>query len=108
MLFRTGKAQGWLHYEVDAASTWARLSGIKFANASPKAIPGRGVGLVADRRLSTREHGKPWEILTVSEDLVLSIEAVKKHALYDKDFRELFDSLGDFGTVGPDHSLLSV
>lgn len=108
MLIRTGKAEGWLHFDVDAATTWAKASGIKFANASPKVIPGRGVGLVADRCLSTREHGKPWEILTVSEDLVLSIEAVKKHALYDKDFKELFDSLGDFGRVGCHHSLLPV
>lgn len=106
MLIRTGKAEGWLHFDVDAASTWAKASGIKFTNASPKAIPGRGIGLVAHRSLTTREHGMPWEILTVDEGLVLSIEAVKTHALYDKDFRQLFDSLGDFGTVGCHRCLL--
>lgn len=100
MLIQTGKAEGWLHLDVGAAREWAKMSGIGFTNASPKVIPGRGVGLVADRSLSRREHGKPWEILTVDEDLVLSIEAVKRHAQFDTDFREVLDSIGDFGTVG--------
>ncbi|KAF2171196.1 hypothetical protein M409DRAFT_63568 [Zasmidium cellare ATCC 36951] len=97
MLIQTGKAEGWLHLDVDSVRTWATTSGIGFSNASPKAIPERGIGLLTDRSLSTRERGNPWEVLTVTEDLVLSVEAVKKHALFDKDFREVFDSLGEFG-----------
>lgn len=100
MLIQTGKAEGWLHLDADSVKTWATTSGIRFSNALPKVIPGRGIGLVADRSLSTRERGKPWEVLTVAEDLVLSVEAVKKHALFDKDFREVYDSLGEFGKVG--------
>ncbi|KAK4506822.1 hypothetical protein PRZ48_000555 [Zasmidium cellare] len=106
MLIQTGKAEGWLHLDVDSVKTWATTSGIKFSNASPKVIPGRGIGLVTDRSLSTRERGKPWEILAVAEDLVLSVEAVKKHALFDKDFREVYDGLGDFGKT-PRGAILS-
>lgn len=100
MLIQAGKSEGWLHLDVDGVRKWATTSGIGFTKASPRLLPGRGIGLVADRELSTRERGKPWEILTVAEDLVLSVEAVKKHALFDQDFREVFESLGDFGRVG--------
>lgn len=100
MLIQSGKDEGWLHLDVDGVKKWATAGGIGFSNASPSLIPGRGIGLVADRDLSTKDHGQPWEVLTVAEDLVLSVEAVKRHAQFDQDFRDVFESLGDFGRVG--------
>lgn len=99
MLIRRGKAEGWLHLDPKALKTWAEASGITFANASPIAVPGRGTGLLADRDLKT-EASLPTEILTIDEELVLSGEAVRRHAQFDKDFREVLESLGDFGRVG--------
>ena len=97
MLIKRGKAEGWLHLDIDGVKTWATASGIDFTNASPKIIPGRGIGLVADRDLQYANSGNPLKILKISEDLVLSVEAVKKHAQFDQDFREVLESLADFG-----------
>ncbi|GIZ40378.1 hypothetical protein CKM354_000371800 [Cercospora kikuchii] len=96
MLIRRGKAEGWLHLDTKSLKTWAEASGITFTNASPTAVPGRGTGLLADRDLKT-ESSLPTEILTIDEELVLSGEAVRRHAQFDKDFREVLESLGDFG-----------
>ncbi|KAK4634138.1 SET domain-containing protein 8 [Fulvia fulva] len=97
MLIKRGKAEGWLHLDIEGVTTWATASGIGFTNASPKIVPGRGIGLVTDRNLDYSESGKPLEILKISEDLVLSVEAVKQQAQFDRDFREVLDSLADFG-----------
>lgn len=57
------------------------------------------MGLLADSDLKA-ESSSPTEILSVDEDLVLSGEAVRRHAKFDEDFREVLESLGDFGRVG--------
>ncbi|CAK4032491.1 Hypothetical predicted protein [Lecanosticta acicola] len=106
MIVRRGKQEGWLHLDVDAVQKWAAASGIKFTNASPTFIPGRGIGLLADHDIRSEPAEKPCQILELAEDLVLSIDAVKQHASFDKDFRELLESLGEFGTT-PRGSILS-
>lgn len=100
MLIQRGKAEGWLQLDTIALKTWAEASGIIFTNASPAVVPGRGTGLLADRYLKA-ELAQPTEILSIDEDLVLSGETVRRHAQFDKDFREVLESLGDFGRVGP-------
>lgn len=95
MLFQRGKAEGWLHLDLAQTQEWARMSGISFSAASATRIPGRGIGLTADRDLTAFA-----EVLSVPEDLVLSVDAIKQHAQFDSDFRELFDSLGASATVG--------
>lgn len=99
MLIKRGKAEGWLHLSAPAVTLWAESNGIDFINASPKVVPGRGIGLIADRDLKNDEAG-PIKILKIAEDLVLSGDAVRKHAQFDKDFRQVLESLGDFGRVG--------
>ncbi|KAI5369992.1 hypothetical protein Slin15195_G008700 [Septoria linicola] len=96
MLIQRGKAEGWLQLDTIALKTWAEASGIIFTNASPSVVPGRGTGLLADRYLKA-ELAQPTEILSIDEDLVLSGETVRRHAQFDKDFREVLESLGDFG-----------
>ncbi|KAM3418498.1 hypothetical protein BST61_g4478 [Cercospora zeina] len=105
MLIRRGKAEGWLRLDTKALKTWAEASGITFTNASPTAVPGRGTGLLADRDLNT-EASSPTEILTIDQELVLSGEAVKRHAQFDTDFREVLESLGNFGRT-PRGAILS-
>ncbi|KXT14600.1 hypothetical protein AC579_3680 [Pseudocercospora musae] len=100
MLVQRGKAEGWLHLNVAALTTWAIANGIEFKSASPAVVPGRGVGLLADRPVQDPSSDESV-FLTISEDLVLSIEAVKRHALFDRDFRELIESLDDFGRTLP-------
>lgn len=100
MLIRRGKAEGWLQLDTTALKTWAEASGITFINASPSVVPGRGVGLLANSDLMS-ESSYPTEILSIDEELVLSGDAVRRHAQFDKDFREVLESLGDFGRVGP-------
>lgn len=95
MLIQRGKSEGWLHLDVGQTQEWARLSGITFHAASARRIPGRGIGLTADRDLTA-----PVEVLSVADDLVLSVDTIKQHARFDSDFRELFDSLGASATVG--------
>lgn len=100
MLIQRGKDEGWLHLDVPALKTWAAASGIDFASTEPSLVPGRGVALLASRSLPSSTSSKSAVLLTLPADLVLSLEAVKKHALFDRHFRELLDSLGDFGKVG--------
>lgn len=95
MLIQRGKAEGWLHLGVEQTQEWARLSGISFSAASATRIPGRGIGLTADRDLTA-----PEEVVSVPDELVLSLDTIKQHAQFDTDFRELFDSLGASATVG--------
>lgn len=95
MLIQRGKSEGWLHLDVVQTQQWARLSGMSFNAASATHIPGRGIGLTANRDLAA-----PVEILSVPEDLVLSLDTIKQHAQFDSDFRELFESLGASATVG--------
>lgn len=100
MIVRRGKDEGWLHLDVHGVQKWATASGIKFTNASPAHIPGRGIGLVADHSIISKRGQKPCQILELTEELVLSLEAVKQHASFDQDFREVLESLGEFGRVG--------
>jgi hypothetical protein len=95
MLVQRGKVEGWLHLDVAQTQEWARMSGISFSAASATSISGRGIGLTADRDLTAFA-----EVLSVPEDLVLSVDTIKQHAQFDSDFRELFDSLGASATVG--------
>lgn len=95
MLIQRGKTDGWLHLDVKQTQEWAGLSGVTFSAASAARIPGRGIGLTADRDLVA-----PQEVLSVAEDLVLSVDTIKRHALFDSDFRGLYDSLGASATVG--------
>ncbi|SMY19854.1 unnamed protein product [Zymoseptoria tritici ST99CH_1A5] len=100
MLIRRGKEEGWLNWSLEATHQWARSSGIKFTNATPAIVPGRGIGLLADHDLSSPPSSQmPLEVLAIAEDLVLSLETIKQHALFDRDFREVLESLGQFGAT---------
>jgi len=66
----------------------------------PGELPGRGGALLASEALNAgRDESNV--LLTVPKDLVLSLERCQEQARYDRDYRGVLDSLGDFGKVGP-------
>lgn len=97
-MIRHGKQNGWLRLEPDAQRTWAQFHSVDFKKVKPVSIAGRGVGLVASDTI-TVEESMPV-LLTVPRDLILSWERVLEHAKVDQDYREVLESLGQFGSVG--------
>ncbi len=98
-MIRRGKTQGWLQLPQDAFLSWASLNEVTFDQTIPGSVPDRGGALLAKNDLNSNKDMSNV-LLTVPQDLILSLERVEKHAKVDKDFRELIESLGDFGRVG--------
>jgi hypothetical protein len=98
MLIRQGKAEGWLQADTATIRVWLRHNGVKFGAIEPKIVEGRGTALVASEDLRSSSTVSQ-EILTIPKDMVLSIETVHSHALFDQDLKEVVESLGDWGRV---------
>jgi hypothetical protein len=104
-MLRQGKTQGWLSLPPQAFSPWAHLNGVGFHDVKPGQIAGRGSALLASKAVTNSSEGAEC-LLTVPKDLILSLEQIQEQAKVDRDFRELLESLGDFGRVGS-HILFS-
>ncbi len=91
--------EGWLQLPQNAFLPWAILNDVAFDRTIPGSVPGRGGALLAKEDLNADEDSSNI-LLTVPTDLILSLERVQDHAKVDKDFREVLESLGDFGRVG--------
>jgi hypothetical protein len=98
-MLRRGKSQGWLSLPAEAFNPWAQLNGVRFHEVKPGHVAGRGSALLATRTMANSPEGAEC-LLTVPRDLILSQEQVLEQAKVDRDFRELLESLGDFGRVG--------
>lgn len=98
-MIRRGKSEAWLQLPQAAISSWATLNDVSFDRSVPGSVPGRGGALLAKENLDAEEDMSNL-LLTVPKDLILSLERVQDHAKVDRDFREVLDSLGDFGRVG--------
>jgi hypothetical protein len=98
-MIRRGKKDGWLQLPQNAFVSWAVLNDVTFDRTAPGTILGRGGALLAKEDLNADEDSSNI-LLTVPKDLILSLERVQDHAKADKDFREVLESLGDFGRVG--------
>lgn len=98
-MIRRGKKEGWLALPQDAFLPWAMLNEVTFNRTVPGIVPGRGGALLAKENLNA-DGDKSNVLLTVPKDLIISLERVQDHAKVDKDFRELLESLRDFGRVG--------
>lgn len=83
----------------EAFRPWALLNGVAFHEVKTGAIEGRGSALLASKAVTNSAEGAEC-LLTVPKDLILSQERVMEHAKADRDFREVLESLGDFGRVG--------
>ena len=98
-MLRQGKTQGWLSLPSQAFSPWAHLNGVRFHEVKPGHIEGRGSALIASKAVINTADGAEC-LLTVPKDLILSLEQILEQAKVDRDFREVLESLGDFGRVG--------
>jgi hypothetical protein len=98
-MLRRGKSQGWLSLPPEAFNPWAQLNGVRFHEVKPGHVAGRGSALLATKTITNSAEGAEC-LLTVPRDLILSQEQVLVQAKVDRDFRELLESLGDFGRVG--------
>lgn len=98
-MIRRGKAEGWLELQPDAFLPWTELNDVNFNRTLPGMILGRGGALLAKRNLGAREDNSNV-LLVVPKDLVLSLERCQEQTKYDRDYREVLESLGEFGQVG--------
>lgn len=98
-MIRRGKAVGWLTLPSEALLPWAMLNEVSFDRTVPGTAVGRGGALLAKDSLNATQD-ENQVLLTVPRDLILSRERVKEHTKIDKDFREVFESLGNFAMVG--------
>jgi len=108
-MIRKGRAAGWLQLPPEALVPWAKLNDVAFTHLDPDVIAGRGAALIASTSLPDAEKvGDGSQVLmTIPRNLILSLERVQEHAKVDKDFREVLESLGEFGRVGAHRSLHS-
>lgn len=98
-MLRQGKSHGWLSLPPPAFTPWAHLNGVQFHDVKPGHIAGRGSALIASKAVTNSAEGAEC-LLTVPKDLILSLEQILEQAKVDRDFREVLESLGDFGRVG--------
>ena len=96
-MIREGRARGWLQLPSEAILPWALLNDVTFDRTVPGAVVGRGGALLAKENLDSDISNV---LLTVPRELILSLERVQEHAKVDRDFRDVLDSLDDFGRVG--------
>lgn len=101
-MIRRDKQEGWLQLQPEAFVAWTSLNSVSFGRVAPGNVDSRGGALLATEVLDA-DHDQSSVLLTVPRDLILSIERVQEHAKVDRDYRELLESLGDFGRVGFAH-----
>ena len=97
-MIREGRAAGWFALAPDAYLSWASLNGVELSHVAPGVVAGRGGALVASETLRPESSITP--LMTVPRELILSLERVKEHSKTDRDYREVLESLSEFGTVG--------
>lgn len=98
-MIRRGKTEGWLQLPLEAILPWAMLNNVSFDRTLPGTVAGSGGALLAKSALDGNTDSSSV-LLTVPRDLILSLNRVQEHAKTDRDFREVLESLGDFGRVG--------
>ena len=100
-MIRRGRAAGWLQLPPEAFTPWAKINDVVFKRAVPGIVQGRGAALLAGADLSNDDSAATLhELLSVPASLILSLERIEEHAKVDKDFREVLESLREFGRVG--------
>jgi hypothetical protein len=98
-MIRRGKTEGWLQLPSNAFHAWATLNDVKFNRTVPGTISGRGGAILAKKDVEA-DHQESDVLLTVPNDLILSLERCEEHARVDRDYREVLESMGEFGRVG--------
>ncbi|TKA83332.1 hypothetical protein B0A55_00640, partial [Friedmanniomyces simplex] len=91
-----GKAAGWLQLPPEAFLPWAQMNDIAFSCVTPGVSTGKGGALLTSNDL-VGDDGNPRALMTVPSALILSLERVLEYSKVDKNFREVLESLGEFG-----------
>nr|POE49223.1 hypothetical protein CFP56_32373 [Quercus suber] len=106
-MIRDGKNEGWLSLTPDNFLTWAEMNQVDFSATRPGSVVGKGTALLSRHIVKCDDSASELPcLLEVPEHLILSFERVCDHAKIDRDFREVLDSIGEFGRVGQDHIFL--
>ncbi|QIW95547.1 hypothetical protein AMS68_001065 [Peltaster fructicola] len=95
-MFRRGKTEGWLTVPRESFRAWSELNDVVLHDLEVTSISGKGSALAAAKDIANTENGAEC-LLTVPRGLILSLESVRGHALVDQDFREVLESVEDFG-----------
>jgi len=99
-MIRDGKASGWLQLPPEAFLPWAQVNDVVFQGVSPGIATGKGAALLATDSIPSTGRDKGLQtLMTVPRDLILWAESVHEHGKVDQDFREVLESIGDFGRV---------
>lgn len=81
---------------LQALPAWAALNDVTLLDTRIDITPGRGWGLIAEKRLTTAEETFDMPaLLTVPHELILDGEAVEEYAKEDRNFRLLLDAASD-------------
>lgn len=98
-MIRRGRAEGWFQLPSASFRLWIKHNEIQFAHTVPGAVDGKGSALLAEECLDDNKNDYATVLMVVPKDLILSLGRVQEHAKEDKEFREVLESLGDFGRV---------
>ncbi|KAL2758240.1 hypothetical protein ACRALDRAFT_1061461 [Sodiomyces alcalophilus JCM 7366] len=81
--------------DIEAAlPVWNRLNNVTLINVTPRHVPQRGTGLVADRDVTHDNTALPPALARIPRDLILSHQSVEEFTKVDGHFRELLDVAG--------------
>lgn len=72
---------------------WCKLNNITFDGVTVADTEGRGLGLFAERDLSS-ENDEPLVLVTIPEEHILSAAGIEAYAKENKHFRQLLDVAG--------------
>lgn len=81
---------------IDNLAPWARLNNVDFNRVKASSIPGsRGSGLIATANKSENDT----LLLTVPQELVLSLEFVWIYAKADRHLHQVLEAVGEYSRV---------
>ena len=81
---------------IDHLAVWAQLNGVEYNGVKVSTLPeSRGSGLVATRSKSEEDA----LLLTVPQDLVLSLENVWIYAKSDRHLHQILEAVGEYSKV---------
>jgi hypothetical protein len=79
---------------ISALPAWCKLNDVTFIDTTITNLGAKGYGFVTERSLSSQNTFDIPALLLIPHDLILSAEAIEKHAKVDHHFRQLLDTAG--------------
>ena len=83
---------------IEKLNLWAQLNGVEYNGVKINSVPnGRGSGVVT----TTEKSVEDALLITVPQDLVLSLENVWVYAKSDKHLQQVLEAVGEYSRVAP-------